>query len=133
MKSLAVVLAAGKGTRMESDLPKVLAPCLGRTLIDYVLDALRDAGINGSLVVVGYRSEKVRDALRGQQDLTFVEQSEQLGTGHAVAMCRDHLREHQGPVVVVTGDSPLTRSESIKALLDLYSRERPACIMGSGL
>lgn len=130
-KQLAIVLAAGKGTRMKSDLPKVLLPCLGRPMIEYVLDALQTAGVDQSLVVVGYRGDQVRTALAGRRDVVFVEQSEQLGTGHAVAVCRPHLAEHDGAVVVVTGDSPLTQSESIAKLLDLYRRERPACILGT--
>lgn len=128
---VAVVLAAGKGTRMKSNLPKVLIPCCDRPMIDYVLDALRASGVPRILVVVGYQADAVRAALRGGTDLTFVLQAEQLGTGHAVAACRSHFVEHDGPVVVVTGDSPLIRPESIVKLLDLYRRERPACILGT--
>jgi len=131
MQTLAVVLAAGKGTRMESDLPKVLMECCGQPLIQYVLDALRKAGVDQFLVVVGYRSDDVRRALAGQTDIAFVEQTEQLGTGHAVAVCRESLVRHQGPVLVVTGDSPMTQSSSIEALLQLYNSDHPACILGT--
>jgi len=130
-KALAVVLAAGKGTRMESDLPKVLVPCCGRPMVEHVLDALRASGVGRILVVVGYRADDVRRALKDHRDLTFVDQTEQLGTGHAVASCREQLTYHDGPVLVVTGDSPLTQSESLGELLDLYRRERPACILGT--
>jgi bifunctional UDP-N-acetylglucosamine pyrophosphorylase/glucosamine-1-phosphate N-acetyltransferase/UDP-N-acetylglucosamine pyrophosphorylase len=128
---LAIVLAAGKGTRMESDLPKVLVSCLGRPLIEYVLDALRAGGIQRTLVVVGYRAEDVRQALSHHDHLTFVEQTEQLGTGHAVAACREHLEGHQGAVLVLAGDSPMTQGSSIAKLLELYHRDRPACILGT--
>ncbi len=128
---LAVVLAAGKGTRMKSDLPKVLVETCGRPMLEYVLDALEAGGICHSLVVVGYRSDLVREALADREHVDFVEQSEQLGTGHAVQVCAQHLEKHDGAVLIVTGDSPLTQSSSIAALLDLFHRERPACILGT--
>ena len=129
--AIAVVLAAGKGTRMESELPKVLVPAAGRPMIEYVLTALRAAGIGRILVVVGYRSPSVRAVLAHWSDLEFVEQPQQLGTGHAVKMCRAQLAAGTGPVVIVTGDSPLLQSRSVRKLLDLYDREHPACILGT--
>ncbi len=128
---LAIVMAAGKGTRMESELPKVLVPVAGRPMIQFVLDALRDAGVERIVVVVGYRADTVREELAGQADLTFVEQTEQLGTGHAVMVCRDELADHEGPVCIVTGDSPLTQSSSIRALLKAYAESQPACVIGT--
>ena len=130
-QQLAIVLAAGKGTRMESEMPKVLVPALERPLIDYVLDALDRAGIDRVLVVVGYRSDDVRAALADRNNVTFVEQSEQLGTGHAVQMCVPHMQDFDGPVLIVTGDSPLTQSSSLKQLLALFQSQRPACILGT--
>jgi bifunctional UDP-N-acetylglucosamine pyrophosphorylase/glucosamine-1-phosphate N-acetyltransferase/UDP-N-acetylglucosamine pyrophosphorylase len=128
---MAVVLAAGKGTRMKSELPKVLVPACGRPLIDYVLDALAAAGVDESIVVVGYRAADVRTALARRAGLRFAEQTQQLGTGHAVMMAADQLRGHDGAVLVVTGDSPLTQPDSLRALLALYERERPACVLGT--
>lgn len=127
----AVVLAAGKGTRMESELPKVLFPACGRPMIEYVLDALGQAGATRILVVVGYRSELVRERLARWPGIEFVEQSEQRGTGHAVKMCQTQLAGFDGPVIVVTGDSPLLQSESVAALLELFDQQRPACILGT--
>ena len=129
--AIAVVLAAGKGTRMESDLPKVLIPACGKPLVEYVLDAIAEAGIVKSIVVVGYQAEKVELQLKDRQNVVFVEQTEQLGTGHAVQVCQQELQSHDGPVFVVTGDSPLVQSSSLKALLDLYTHENPACILGT--
>ena len=100
-------VAAGKGTRMESELPKVLFPVLKRPVIDYVLDVLEAAGVSKTAVVVGYRSQDVIVALEPREDLVFVEQNQQLGTGHAVMMCRQVIADHVGPVLIVTGDSPL--------------------------
>ena len=129
---VAVVMAAGKGTRMKSELPKVLIEVCGRPMIFYALEALRRAGVDRLLVVVGYRSDLVRETLRNERDVTFCEQREQLGTGHAVIMCREELAGYDGPVMVVAGDSPLMQSESIAALLAEFQRDRPACILGTG-
>lgn len=128
---LAIVLAAGKGTRMNSDRPKVLFEALGRPLVHFVLNALQDAGIERVQVVVGYRGDEVRRALAGRPGVEFVEQAEQLGTGHAVQMCREGLAGHQGPVVVVAGDSPLLQVQSVQRLLDESRRGQPACILGT--
>lgn len=131
MSKAAVVLAAGKGTRMKSDLPKVLVPVCGRPMIDYVLDVLESAALDRVLVVVGYRQDLVREALAGRPRVAFVEQTEQLGTGHAVMMCRPLLEDHEGPVLVVTGDSPLIQRESVVRLLEAFERDRPACLLGT--
>jgi bifunctional UDP-N-acetylglucosamine pyrophosphorylase/glucosamine-1-phosphate N-acetyltransferase/UDP-N-acetylglucosamine pyrophosphorylase len=129
--SVAIVLAAGKGTRMQSALPKVLHPVCGRPMIEFVLDALLQVPIAKIIVVVGYRSDLVRETLAPYRDLHFVEQTEQLGTGHAVMVCRDELGPHAGPVLVVTGDSPLIQVDSVRKLLDAYSRQRPAAVLGT--
>lgn len=128
---VAVVLAAGKGTRMKSDLPKVLVPVCNRPMIDYVIDVLNDTGFDRIVVVVGYRQDLVREALAGRPTVAFAEQTEQLGTGHAVMMCKSQLAGHDGPVLVVTGDSPLIQRESIERLLAEFERERPACLLGT--
>jgi bifunctional UDP-N-acetylglucosamine pyrophosphorylase / glucosamine-1-phosphate N-acetyltransferase len=128
---VAVVLAAGKGTRMKSDRPKVLCEALGRPLIDYVIDSLQRADVGRILVVVGYRGDDVRQALAGRRGVEFVEQSQQLGTGHAVQVCRDSLDGHAGPVLIVAGDSPLIQTDSVQRLLSEYQSGRPACILGT--
>lgn len=130
-RKIAVVLAAGKGTRMKSDLPKVLVPVCGRPMIEHVLDALEAAGVDETLVVVGYRADLVEETLSARRNLRFVPQPEQRGTGHAVMMCRPHLAKHDGPVLVVTGDSPLVQRSSLDKLLGEFGRERPACILGT--
>lgn len=130
---LAIVLAAGKGTRMQSELPKVLCPVLGRPMIHFVLDALKQAGVDRALVVVGYRADAVRQALADRKDveLQFVEQTEQLGTGHAVMVCRQQLGVHTGPVIIVTGDSPLIQPASLVDLFAHFRDSRPACLLGT--
>lgn len=129
--TIAVVLAAGKGTRMKSELPKVLIPVAGRPMIEYVLDALAAAGVKQTIVVIGYRGEMVRKRLAARPGITFVEQKEQLGTGHAVMAAREALKRHDGPVLVVTGDSPLMQSTSIATLLKEFRHMNLACLLGT--
>lgn len=129
--AMAIVLAAGKGTRMKSELPKVLVPVGGRPMLRYVVDALTKAGIGRIVVVVGYRAELVREELAGAPGVEFADQTEQLGTGHAVMMCRPALESHRGPVVIVAGDSPLLQSDSIATLLTEFDQRHAACLLGT--
>lgn len=128
---VAVVLAAGKSTRMKSALPKVLHEVCGRPMIEYVLEAAREAGVSRQVVIVGHAAEMVKAALAGQNDVEFALQAEQKGTGHAVMMCRDNLSSHDGPVLVLTGDAPLMRPESFRALLDEFNAQQAACVIGT--
>jgi bifunctional UDP-N-acetylglucosamine pyrophosphorylase/glucosamine-1-phosphate N-acetyltransferase/UDP-N-acetylglucosamine pyrophosphorylase len=100
-------------------------------MIRYVLDAMRKAGIGRIVVVVGYRAELVRGELSGETGVEFAEQTEQLGTGHAVMMCRKQLAQHKGPVLILAGDSPMVQVSSLRALLAEYEARRPACILGT--
>lgn len=128
----AVVLAAGKGTRMKSDLPKVLCPVVDRPMIHFVLDALLQAGIRKQLVVIGYQADRVRETLSDRDgEVEFVVQEEQLGTGHAVQMCRGYLEHVDGPTIVVAGDSPLIQPDSLQKLLDHFGKTRPALLLGT--
>lgn len=128
---IAIVLAAGRGTRMKSDLPKVLFPALGRPMLCWVLDSLKKAGISKSIVVVGYRADSVKEALADRSDVEFAVQEEQLGTGHAVEMCRPLLGDHQGPVLVVAGDSPLIQPTSVSKILEEFDGEDRSCLLGT--
>ena len=130
-QTTAIVLAAGKGTRMKSDLPKVLVPVCGRPMIEYVLDALAKGGVDRVIAVVGYRAELVRAAIDGRPGVEFALQTEQLGTGHAVMTCRELLAECDGPVLIVTGDAPLMQADSVAALLADYRRRPAACVLGT--
>lgn len=128
---LAIVLAAGKGTRMKSDLPKVLVPVCGKPMVRYVVEALREAGVGRIVVIVGYREELVRAELGDTPGVEFATQSEQLGTGHAVMMARPQLADHAGPVVIVAGDSPMLQASSVRALLDAFGKSTTACLLGT--
>jgi len=125
-------MAAGKGTRMQSELPKVLVPVCGRPMIDYVLDALAAAGIDRTVVVVGYRADDVRAALANRKNTDFALQAEQHGTGHAVMCAREYLTGRDGAVMVVAGDSPMMQSDSLAQLIAEFNRSRPACLLGTG-
>jgi len=130
-QTMAIILAAGRGSRMQSDRPKVLLQALGRPLVAHVIDALLTAGIQKIVLVVGYQQELVKTELKGYSNLTFVTQPEQLGTGHAVQMCGTQLKQHSGPVIIVTGDSPLIQPQSIKSLLAEFQAMQASCILGS--
>ncbi|MBI5017755.1 MAG: bifunctional UDP-N-acetylglucosamine diphosphorylase/glucosamine-1-phosphate N-acetyltransferase GlmU [Deltaproteobacteria bacterium] len=117
----AVVLAAGKGTRMKSAVAKVLHPLLGRPLLSYPLDACRQAGIGRIVAVVGHQAEEVEKAL-GAPDVLFALQAEQRGTGHAALCARSALQGFSGTAVLLCGDVPLLRPETLTALLDAHHR-----------
>jgi len=111
------ILAAGRGTRMKSQLPKVLHSLAGRTLIARVLDSSRLLSVQRRLVIVGYRGDWVKQSLSDYRDLEFVEQTQQLGTGHAIQQLLPHLRDFTGDLVVLNGDVPLLRPETIQQLM----------------
>jgi bifunctional UDP-N-acetylglucosamine pyrophosphorylase / glucosamine-1-phosphate N-acetyltransferase len=114
------VLAAGKGTRMKSDLPKVLHPLGGKLLVERVLAVAETLQPRRRLAIVGYRRELVREALAGVPGLEFVEQVEQLGTGHAVQQVLPHLKDFDGDFLVLNGDVPLLRPETLQKLLYVH-------------
>ena len=122
---------------MKSELPKVLYPILERPMIEYVLDALEQAGVDKILVVVGYRSDLVRETLAHRRNLEFVEQTEQLGTGHAVMTCQEKLSSHNDSVMVIAGDSPMVQVDSIQKLFEAYQNDSaekcPSCILGTAI
>jgi bifunctional UDP-N-acetylglucosamine pyrophosphorylase/glucosamine-1-phosphate N-acetyltransferase len=110
-----VVLAAGKGKRMRSRLPKVLHPIAGRPMVVWAIEAARAAGCSRIVVVVGHDADLLRSALAGF-DLVFVEQAQQLGTGHAVLQAAAALGEVPADLLVLSGDAPLVRSETLARL-----------------
>jgi bifunctional UDP-N-acetylglucosamine pyrophosphorylase / glucosamine-1-phosphate N-acetyltransferase len=128
---VAVVLAAGKSTRMKSDTPKVLHRVCGQLMIDYVLDAARAAGAKQLVVVVGHRADLVRAALSRHADVVFAEQTEQKGTGHAVLMCERFLADHRGSTLILAGDTPLLQGASLADLLNALASHHAACVVGT--
>jgi bifunctional UDP-N-acetylglucosamine pyrophosphorylase/glucosamine-1-phosphate N-acetyltransferase len=121
-ETAAVILAAGKGTRMKSDLAKVMHKLGERPMITWPVAAARAAGAGRIAVVVGHQADAVRDYFAGANDLAFATQADQLGTGHAVACAREQLAGFCGNVLILCGDVPLIRPETIKAMLDAHNR-----------
>ncbi|MBT9614077.1 MAG: bifunctional UDP-N-acetylglucosamine diphosphorylase/glucosamine-1-phosphate N-acetyltransferase GlmU [Burkholderiales bacterium] len=121
-----VILAAGKGTRMYSDLPKVLHPLAGRALLDHVLATARGLKPKKLCVVYGYGGDTVPNSIAGE-DITWVQQAEQLGTGHALQKALPHLNA-TGLTLVLYGDVPLTREDTLQRLLDLAGSDKMALL-----
>ncbi|MFP4106336.1 MAG: NTP transferase domain-containing protein [Phycisphaerae bacterium] len=132
MSRTAIVLAAGKGTRMKSDLPKVLHEICDRPMVAWVFDACRKAGCDRIIGVIGHKAELVRETFADDSDdIAWVEQTEQLGTGHAVMVCSDELEKLEGPVIVVAGDGPLVRGETLKEVMDTHEKQGASCTLAT--
>jgi bifunctional UDP-N-acetylglucosamine pyrophosphorylase / glucosamine-1-phosphate N-acetyltransferase len=121
-----VVLAAGKGTRMKSTLPKLLHAAGGRTLIDHVLAVAESLNPSSVMVVVGHQPEKLIAHLEGKPGIQFVRQEPQLGTGHALLQAEPHLLGKTGTVLLLSGDVPLLRAETSRTLLAHHTNTRAA-------
>ena len=118
-----IIMAAGKGTRMKSDIPKVLHTIFDKTLLAYVLEAVSKTGLTDeNYVIVGHQSEMVSEYLRqNYPDAKPVLQSPQLGTGHAVSMVLPYLDTYTGDVIILNGDIPLITSDSLKEFIEFHS------------
>ena len=116
-KFCALILAAGKGTRMKSDLAKVLHVLVGKPLLHYSIEAARRAGAEKIVVVIGHQAQKIREKFHNSGCI-FVEQKPQLGTGHAVLQAKDVLAAYQGLTVILCGDVPLLKPRTIKSLVE---------------
>jgi len=119
-----IILAAGEGKRMRSDLPKVLHPLNGRPMIQYVIDAAEKIDSRKIILIIGHKKELVMEATMDRK-VEYVVQEKQLGTGHAVLQTEAHFRNYSGNVLVLSGDVPLLRSESLKKLIKGHEKERP--------
>ena len=117
-----VILAAGKGTRMKSETPKVLHQIFDKTLVGYVIDAVNNTGlIDESYVIVGHQAEKVEEYIKSNYtNAKTVLQSPQLGTGHAVSMVCPYLEDFKGEVVILCGDTPLITSDTLKKFIEYH-------------
>lgn len=137
MTPTAIILAAGKGTRMKSDLPKVVFPVGGRPMVCAVVDACLAAGCGRIIAVVGHKQELVREALKGYPQVEYAVQDQQLGTGHAVQCAMPLLaRESEKPggeTLVLCGDGPLIRPETIKVVLDRHRSTGAAATLATSV
>ncbi len=127
MQTAAIVLAAGAGTRMKSDKPKVAHEVLGKPLVNWVLDAAEEAGIERLVTVVGHKREQVIPLVEDRAEI--VVQEEQRGTAHAVLSCSDALADFEGSLLVLSGDCPLITSETMKALIDMRESNDAAVVV----
>jgi bifunctional UDP-N-acetylglucosamine pyrophosphorylase / glucosamine-1-phosphate N-acetyltransferase len=121
-KRYVIVLAAGQGTRMKSKLYKVLHPVCGKPMVRHVVDEMKQIGADQIITVVGHGAEDVQKELIG--DSEFVLQEQQLGTAHAVMQTKDLLEGKDGLTLVVCGDTPLLKAETISAMIDYHIKER---------
>lgn len=123
------ILAAGKGTRMKSDLPKVVHSIGGRSLVERVLNSCALIKPSRCLAIVGYQADAVKATLQGYDDIEFVHQTEQLGTGHALQQVIPHLEGYRGDLLVLNGDVPLLRPETLQQLVEVHQRHSNAATL----
>ncbi len=130
---VAIVLAAGVSSRMNTQLAKVLHEVCGRPMLAYVLDACREVGIRKMYVVVGYGIERVRERFGDVEDIVWVQQDEQKGTAHAVLCCKEQLQDFEGETLVLCGDGPLIRAEMLKTLFEKHKAEHSAATLATAV
>lgn len=129
MQDLAVIiLAAGKGTRMRSSLAKVLLPVAGHPLLHHVLDISSQLNPLRTIVVVGHQADQVQETFADRK-VEFVVQHEQLGTGHAAQQAHTALKNFSGQVLVLCGDMPLIRPQTLMQMLEIHSKNEAQCTM----
>lgn len=121
MKTTAIILAAGQGTRMKSKLPKVLHKALGKPMVQWVIDCLDAAGVADKIAVLGHGGEQVAQVVEGQAQIVY--QTEQLGTGHAVMQAAPALSANNDCVLVICGDTPLLQAQTISELIAQHQAE----------
>ena len=122
MRTTAIILAAGQGTRMKSKLPKVLHKVLGKPMVQWVIDCLTAAGVTDKITVLGHGAEQVATVVGEQTSIVY--QTEQLGTGHAVMQGVKALGAENDCVIVICGDTPLLQANTIKSLLAKHNAEK---------
>jgi bifunctional UDP-N-acetylglucosamine pyrophosphorylase/glucosamine-1-phosphate N-acetyltransferase len=127
-----MILAAGKGTRMGGDLPKVVHPVGGRPMICPIVDACVAAGVGRVIVIVGYKQELVREALSGYT-VEFAVQAEQNGTGHAVLCAREALGTKHADTLILAGDGPLIRASTLTTLIGKHRASGAAATLATSI
>jgi bifunctional UDP-N-acetylglucosamine pyrophosphorylase/glucosamine-1-phosphate N-acetyltransferase len=132
-ETVAIILAAGVSKRMNTQLAKVLHEVCGRPMLAYVLDACREAGIKKIYVVVGFSAEQVKEQFGGADDIVWVEQTEQLGTAHAVSCCKEHLRDFEGQTLILCGDGPMIRAQTLKVLIEKHQSAQSAATLATAV
>lgn len=131
----AVILAAGKGTRMGADdLPKVLYPVAGKTMLSWVVKACQDVGVCRCVIVVGYKADEVRRSLEGVAGIEFAEQTDPKGTAHAAQVTRPLFDDQPATdLFVLAGDGPLIRTKTLARLLEVHRRRGASATLATSL
>ena len=127
MKTATIILAAGKGTRMRSDLPKVVFEIAGEPMINRVINTARQVDSERIIVVIGYKREIVKSVIPADECIHFAVQEPQNGTGHAIMVCKDQIEDFQGIVFILYGDVPLLTSATLKKMYKTHIDESSAC------
>ena len=130
---VAIILAAGVSKRMNTQLAKVLHEVCGRPMLAYVLDACRQVGVGKIYVVVGFSAEEVKEQFAEGNDIIWVEQEEQLGTAHAVMCCKEHLKDFEGETLILCGDGPLIRADTLKKLIEKHESGQSAATLATAV
>jgi len=130
---VAILLAAGVSSRMNTKLPKVLHEVTGRPMLAYVLDACRSVGVDKIYVIVGFGAEQVKERFADASDIVWVQQDKQLGTAHAVKCCREHLEKFSGQTLVLCGDGPLIRAKTLQMLIEKHEAELSAATLATAV
>ncbi|MBZ0167534.1 MAG: NTP transferase domain-containing protein, partial [Candidatus Omnitrophica bacterium] len=132
MKDLkTIILAAGKGTRMKSDVPKVLHTVCGKPIIQYVLDVAKAAASSETIIVLGHKIQAVREYLPA--DVVTVEQKKLLGTADAVKSTYSHLKSFNGDLLILCGDTPLLTKETVRRLIKKHRGSKAVCTFLTGV
>ena len=140
---VAIILAAGVSSRMNTQMAKVLHEVCGRPMLSYVLDACREVGIKKIYVVVGFSAKLVTEQFSSsrfasqsetaEDDLVWVQQDKQLGTAHAVLCCKEYLKDFQGETLVLCGDGPLIRTETLRTLIESHEAGQSAATLATAI
>ena len=130
---VAIILAAGVSKRMNTQIAKVLHEVCGRPMLAYVLDACREIGVSKIYVVVGFSGEHVKERFSEVENVVWVEQDEQLGTAHAVLCCKEHLQDFEGETLILCGDGPLIRAQTLQKLIAKHQIEQSAATLATAL
>ena len=123
----AVILAAGMGTRMRSDIPKVLHKVASRTMLERIMSNLKSSGLDDILAVVGYKADKIENLFR--EELRFVRQPELLGSGDALAHAVDFMTSRENTVLVTCGDTPLITASTYRKMAKTHFKEKASCVL----
>ena len=117
MQLKALILAAGKGTRMKSDLPKVIHLVNGVPMVQKILNELKKIDTEENILILGHKKEEILAKIK---DVSYVVQEEQLGTGHAIMQAKELLKDYEGDVMILCGDTPLLRSETLEKMYNYH-------------